>query len=60
MWDLFSKVVYPSSGCPLTAAFALAGSHDPEPTPLRLLLQLPTEEPARVQAGGTPLPQNGV
>lgn len=40
--------------------FALAGSHDPEPTPLRLLLQLPTEEPAGVQACGAPLPQNGV
>lgn len=38
----------------------VAGSNDPEPAPLRLLLQLPTEEPARVQAGGAPLPQNGV
>lgn len=38
----------------------LSGSNDPEPAPLRLLLQLPTEEPARVQARGAPLPQNGV
>lgn len=38
----------------------ISGSNDPEPAPLRLLLQLPTEEPAGVQAGGAPLPQNGV
>lgn len=36
------------------------GSNDREPAQLHLLLQLPTEEPARVQAGGSPLPQNGV
>lgn len=36
------------------------GSNDPKPAPLRLLLQLPTEAPARVQAGGAPFPQNGV
>ena len=44
----------------LIAVPVVAGSNDPAPTPLRLLLQLPTEEPARVQAGGAPLPQNGV
>lgn len=44
----------------LNIVTVVAGSNDPEPAPLRLLLQLPTEEPARVQAGGAPLPQNGV
>lgn len=38
----------------------ILGGNDPEPTALRLLLQFPTEEPARVQASGAPLPQNGV
>lgn len=44
----------------LVMVSVLSGSNDPEPAPLRLLLQLPTEEPARVQARGAPLPQNGV
>lgn len=44
----------------LNTVSVVAGSNDPEPAPLCILLQLPTEEPARVQAGGAPLPQNGV
>lgn len=44
----------------LNIVTVIAGSNDPEPAPLRLLLQPPTEEPAGVQAGGAPLPQNGV
>lgn len=37
-----------------------AGSHDPQPAPIRPLLQLPTEERAGLQAGGAAIPQNGV
>lgn len=44
----------------LTMGSVISGSNHPEPAPLCLLLQLPTEEPARVQARGAPLPQNGV
>ena len=49
-------VATPALGKHLVMPSVLSGSNHPEPTPLRLLLQLPTEEPARVQARGAPLP----
>lgn len=42
------------------SVLVFTGSDDPQSEAIRLLLQLPSEEPARLQTGGTALSQDGV